>query len=61
MGLPNDRRHCFIKWEAIWSQPVIFGKLCGEKEVRVLSLVDTGVNLRELSVCLVGDGEALRV
>ena len=61
LGLPDDRRHCFIKWEAIWSQPVIFGKLCGEKEVRVLSLVDTGVNLRELSVCLVGDGEALRV
>lgn len=29
-------------------------------EVRIFSLVDVGVNLRELGVYLVGDGEALK-
>lgn len=42
-----------------WS--VVFGKLCGRKQLSVLNLIDIGVNLRELGVYLVRNGEALRV
>ena len=42
-----------------WS--VVFGKLCSRKELSVLNLIDIGVNLRELGVYLVRNGEALRV
>jgi len=42
-----------------WS--VVFGKLCSRKELSVLNLIDIGVNLRELGVYLVRNGEALRI
>lgn len=42
-----------------WS--VVCGKLCGRKQLSVLNLIDIGVNLRELGVYLVRNGEALRV
>lgn len=37
-------------WEAMW---------CGGQKIRILSLVNMGVNPKELAVYLVGDGEAL--
>lgn len=37
--------------EAMW---------CGGKEIRILSRVAMGVNLKELGVYFVGDGEALK-
>lgn len=40
---------------------VVLGKLCGRKQLSVLNLIDIGVNLRELGVYLVRNGEALRV
>lgn len=42
-----------------WS--VVFGKLCSRKKLSVLNLIDIGVNLRELGVYLVRNGEALRI
>ena len=51
----------WFDWEAILSCSVVLGKLCGRKQLSVLNLIDIGVNLRELGVYLVRNGEALRV